>query len=57
MTAVPSPPTFVPRTGASDPDDGYIVVVVHQDGDKEIQVFQNSIWRLMTKSCVFTVVM
>jgi all-trans-8'-apo-beta-carotenal 15,15'-oxygenase len=35
----PSPPTFVPRTGADDPDDGYVVVVVHQDGPKEIQVF------------------
>jgi carotenoid cleavage dioxygenase-like enzyme len=35
----PSPPTFVPRVGAEDPDDGYIVVVVHQDGDKEVQVF------------------
>ena len=37
--AFPSPPTFVPRRGATDPDDGYIVVVVHQDGDKEIQIF------------------
>ena len=37
--AFPSPPTFVPRVGATDPDDGYIVVVVHQDGDKEVQVF------------------
>lgn len=37
--AFPSPPTFVPRIGAEDPDDGYVVVVVHQDGDKEIQVF------------------
>jgi carotenoid cleavage dioxygenase-like enzyme len=37
--AFPSPPTFVPRAGATDPDDGYIVVVVHQDGDKEIQIF------------------
>jgi all-trans-8'-apo-beta-carotenal 15,15'-oxygenase len=37
--AFPSPPTFVPRVGATDPDDGYIVVVVHQDGDKELQVF------------------
>lgn len=37
--AFPSPPTFVPRVGATDPDDGYVVVVVHQDGDKEIQVF------------------
>ncbi len=37
--AFPSPPTFVPRAGAADPDDGYIVVTVHQDGPKEIQVF------------------
>ncbi|HRW38370.1 MAG: carotenoid oxygenase family protein [Acidimicrobiales bacterium] len=37
--AFPSPPTFVPRVGAEDPDDGYVVVVVHQDGDKELQVF------------------
>ncbi len=35
----PSPPTFVPRVGAEDPDDGYVLVVVHQDGDKELQVF------------------
>jgi carotenoid cleavage dioxygenase-like enzyme len=37
--AFPSPPTFVPRVGAEDPEDGYVVVVVHQDGDKELQVF------------------
>jgi len=37
--AFPSPPTFVPRRGAVDPDDGYVVVVVHQDGPKEVQVF------------------
>mgnify|MGYP001559198418 CR=1 FL=1 len=37
--AFPSPPTFVPRSGASDPDDGYVVVVVHRDGPKEVQVF------------------
>jgi carotenoid cleavage dioxygenase-like enzyme len=37
--AFPSPPTFVPRVGAEDPDDGYLLVVVHQDGDKEVQVF------------------
>jgi hypothetical protein len=35
----PSPPTFVPRVGAEDPDDGYVLVVVHQDGPKEIQIF------------------
>jgi carotenoid cleavage dioxygenase-like enzyme len=35
----PSPPTFVPRLGSEDPDDGYIIVIVHQDGPKEIQVF------------------
>jgi hypothetical protein len=37
--AFPSPPTFVPRVGAEDPDDGYVLVVVHQDGDKELQLF------------------
>ncbi len=37
--AFPSPPTFVPRAGSDDPDDGYVVVVVHRDGDKEVQLF------------------
>ena len=37
--AFPSPPTFVPRADATGPDDGYVVVVVHQDGPKEVQVF------------------
>lgn len=37
--AFPSPPQFVPRAGSDEPDDGYIVVVVHRDGAKEIQVF------------------
>lgn len=37
--AFPSPPTFVPRSGATDPDDGYVVVVVHRNGPKELQVF------------------
>jgi len=37
--AFPSPPTFVPRAGATDPDDGYVVVVVHRDGPKAIQIF------------------
>ena len=37
--AFPSPPTFVPRARAADPDDGYVVVVVHRDGPKEVQVF------------------
>ena len=37
--AFPSPPQFVPRRDAAGPDDGYVVVMVHQDGDKEIQVF------------------
>jgi hypothetical protein len=40
--AFPSPPTFVPRVGAEDPDDGYVVVLVHRDGDKEVQVFDAS---------------
>lgn len=37
--AFPSPPQFVPRTESTGPDDGYVVVMVHQDGDKELQVF------------------
>ena len=37
--AFPSPPTFVPRAGADDPDDGYVVVVVHRNGPKELQIF------------------
>lgn len=37
--AFPSPPTFVPRVGSDEPDDGYVVVVVHQDGPKELQIF------------------
>lgn len=37
--AFPHPPTFVPRVGSDQPDDGYVVVVVHQDGPKELQVF------------------
>lgn len=40
--AFPSPPTFVPRRGGTEPDDGYIVVVVHRDGAKELQVFDAS---------------
>ncbi|MEZ5145491.1 MAG: carotenoid oxygenase family protein, partial [Acidimicrobiales bacterium] len=36
----PSPPTFVPRTGPdTEPGDGYVVVLVHRDGPKEVQVF------------------
>ena len=37
--AFPGAPTFVPRRGAAEPDDGYIVVTVHRNGPKEIQVF------------------
>jgi carotenoid cleavage dioxygenase-like enzyme len=37
--AFPSPPTFVPRTEQSGPGDGYLVVLVHCDGQKELQVF------------------
>jgi carotenoid cleavage dioxygenase-like enzyme len=33
------PPTFVPRRGSTEPDDGYIVCVVHRDSPKEIWVF------------------
>ena len=35
----PHPPTFVPRAGATDPDDGYVVAIIHQDGPKEVWVF------------------
>ncbi len=34
-----SPPTFVPRAGSDEPDDGYVVVLVHRDGPKQVQVF------------------
>lgn len=37
--AFASPPQFVPRRARSGPDDGYVVTLVHQDGDKELQVF------------------
>ncbi len=37
--AFPSPPTFIPRVGADGPGDGYLMVLVHQDGDKEIHLF------------------
>ena len=43
--AFPSPPQFVPRRQVpgqpTRPDDGYVVVLVHQDGDKEVQVFES----------------
>lgn len=43
--AFPSPPQFVPRRVApgatARPDDGYVVVLVHQDGDKEVQIFDS----------------
>ena len=37
--AFPHPPTFVPRQGATDDTDGYVVVILHKDGPKEVQVF------------------
>jgi len=37
--AFPSPPTFVPRVGAGEPGDGYVLVVVHRNGAKELQLF------------------
>ncbi len=44
--AFASPPQFVPRRPADgstpDPDDGYVVVLVHRNGDKEVQVFDAS---------------
>lgn len=36
------PPTFVPRAGATLPDDGYIVTIVHRNGPKEVWVFDAS---------------
>ena len=35
----PHPPTFVPRRGATDPDDGYVITVVHRSSPKEVWVF------------------
>lgn len=40
--AFPSPPQFIPRRGAEGADDGYVLVLVHQDGDKEIQLFDGA---------------
>lgn len=40
--AFPSPPQFVPRRDASGPGDGYVLVMVHRDGDKELQLFDAS---------------
>jgi all-trans-8'-apo-beta-carotenal 15,15'-oxygenase len=37
--AFPHPPTFVPRRGCSHDADGYVVVFVHRDGDKAVDVF------------------
>lgn len=37
--AFPSPPTFVPRAGAEGAGDGYVLVLVHADGGKELQIF------------------
>ena len=37
--AFPSPPTFVPRRGGDGPGDGYVVVLVHADEGKELQIF------------------
>lgn len=42
LGSFPTPPTFVPRRGAREPGDGYVVVLVHRDGDKELQVFDAS---------------
>lgn len=40
--AFPGAPTFVPRSGATAPDDGYVVVTVHRNGPKELHVFDAS---------------
>lgn len=37
--AFASPPQFVPRRGSTAPDDGYVLTMVHRDGDKELQLF------------------
>lgn len=41
----PSPPQFVPRRREpgtdARPDEGYVVVLVHRDGGKEVQVFDS----------------
>jgi len=37
--AFPHPPTFVPKRAPKHPGDGYVVVVVHRDAPKEVQVF------------------
>jgi hypothetical protein len=37
--AFPHPPTFVPREGCRHDADGYVLVFVHRDGDKAIDVF------------------
>lgn len=33
------PATFVPRAGSTTPDDGYVVAMVHRDGDKVLEIF------------------
>jgi all-trans-8'-apo-beta-carotenal 15,15'-oxygenase len=40
--AFPSPPQFIPRRDARGPDDGYVLVMVHQEGDKELQLFDSA---------------
>jgi hypothetical protein len=40
--AFPSPPTFVPRRDADGPGDGYVLVMVHADAGKELQIFDAS---------------
>jgi hypothetical protein len=35
----PTPPTFVPSTTADAPNEGYVVVLVHADERKELQIF------------------
>lgn len=40
--AFASPPQFVPRVDATEPDDGYVFVMVHRDGDKELWMFDSA---------------
>lgn len=37
--AFPSPPTFVPRAEQAGPGDGYVLVLVHADDQKELHLF------------------
>lgn len=38
----PSPPQFIPRQAATGPDDGYVLAMIHRDGDKELWIFDGA---------------